>query len=150
MEVVSRYTEHVPFEIGVKLKEYGYWNPGCTYESSYNGPCYFTSSKNLYRDGVVAPWDEIVPAPTYAEVFDWFFQEKGIVITLEPFFTNSLKENIAFTWKVSFLDCKNLDGPVIRNICEEDVWDSSQGYGGSFLLTAAAAIESAMKIQQNN
>lgn len=136
----------VPYELGVKLKEAGYWNPGCTYESSYNGPCYFTVSKKFYPEGVVAPWNEIVPAPTYAEVFDWFFQEKRIVITLEPFFTYSLKEKIAFTWKVSFLDRKNLGGPVIRNIGEGDVWDSSHGYGGSFPLTAAAAVEYALTV----
>ena len=37
----NNYTETIPFELGVKLKEAGYWNPGCTYDSSYNGPCYF-------------------------------------------------------------------------------------------------------------
>lgn len=142
--MVSEYTEHVPFEIGVKLKEYGYWNPRCTYESSYNGPCYF-KTKKFYKDGVVANWNDITPAPTYAEVIDWFVNEKRIIIILEPFFTYSLNGNIAYNWKIYYLD-KEL-GLVLRT--EEDEWDSSKGYGGSFKLTANAAIESAMTVKSS-
>lgn len=149
MEVVSEYTEHIPFELGVKLKEYGYWNPGCTYESSYNGPCYFTVSKKFYPEGVVAPWDEIVPAPTYAEVFDWFANEKGVIIQMKPFFTFALRSHIAYTWIVSSLDHKNLGRPVIRNVGEGDVYDGKEGFGGSFKPTANAAIEYAMTVKSS-
>lgn len=148
MEVVNEYTEHVPFELGVKLKEYGYWNPGCTYESSYNGPCYF-KTKRFYKDGVVANWNDITPAPTYAEVFDWLANEKGVIIQMKPFFTFALKSHIAFTWIVSYLDHKNLGGPVIRNVGEGDVYDGKEGFGGSFKLTANAAIEYAMTVKSS-
>lgn len=142
--MVSCYTEHIPFDLGVKLKEFGYWNPGCTFDSQYNGPCYF-KSKKFYEEGVVAPWDDIIPAPTYAEVIDWFVNEKGIIIILDPFFTHSLKGNIAYNWKIYYLD----DGYLILQT-EGDEWDSSKGYGGSFKLTANDAIESAMKIKPRN
>ena len=57
-----KYSEHIPFELGVKLKEAGYWNPRCTYETNYNDPCYFIPSKKFYGEGVVADWNDIVPA----------------------------------------------------------------------------------------
>ena len=145
--MVKGYTDHIPFELGVKLKEYGYWNPGCTYDSNYNNPCYFVKSKVFYDKGVVAPWELIVPAPTYAEVFDWFIEKKGIIITLDPFFTKENKNHIAYTWKVSYPDLNN-GCIVIRT--EEDEWKSSKGFGGSFGLTANDAIEYAMTITVNN
>lgn len=135
----NSYTANVPFEIGVKLKEAGYWNPRCTYGYSYNDPCYFIPSKRFYDEGVVAPWEDIVPAPTYAQIFDWFASERGIVITLEPFHTFSLKGQMGYTWKINYVD-PDL-GLVLRT--EEDEWDSSKAFGGSFKLTANAAIESA-------
>ena len=135
-----KYSEHIPFELGVKLKEAGYWNPRCTYESSYNDPCYFIPSKKFYGEGVVAPWDELVPAPTYADVFEWLSIGKGIIITLEPFFTYSLNGNIAYTWKVSYAD----NGKLITTT-EEDVYTYGS-FGGSFCLTADAAIEFAMTL----
>lgn len=140
----NNYTGHVPFEIGVKLKEVGYWNPRCTYDTSYNDPCYTIHNKKFYDEGVVAPWDDIVPAPTYAEVFDWLASEKQIVITLEPFHTFALKERIGYTWKIVFPNYE-LGHMVIKP--EEDEWDSSKGLGGSFKLTANAAIEVAITIQ---
>lgn len=137
-----KYSEHIPFELGVKLKEAGYWNPRCTYETNYNDPCYFIPSKKFYPEGVVADWNDIVPAPTYADVFEWFSIEKGIIITLEPFFTFALKGQIGYTWKINYVDPEL--GLVLRT--EEDEYQSGDGFGGSFKLTANAAIESAMKI----
>ena len=134
----SNYMANVPFEIGVKLKEMGYWNPRCTYDSCYNDPCYVTVSKKFYGDGVVAPWEDIVPAPTYGEIFDWF-KDKGIVITLEPFFTFAYQSHIAYTWKVSYID-KDNDGDL-KVVTENDVWTSDKYYGGSFDGIANDAIE---------
>ena len=79
--------------------------------------------------------------PTYGEVFDWFSQ-KGIVITLEPFHTFALKGHIGYTWKINYEDPEL--GWVLRS--EDDEYKPEDGYGGSFKLTANAAIESAMKI----
>lgn len=135
---------NVPFEIGVKLKEVGYWNPRCTYNSCYNDPCYVTVSKKFYGDGVVAPWEEIVPAPTYAEVFNWFIEKKSIVITLDPFFTFSYQSHIAYTWKVSYIDVDN-DGDM-KVVTENDVWTSGKYYGGSFDSIADDAIEFAVTL----
>ena len=138
-----KYSEHIPFELGVKLKEAGYWNPRCTYETNYNDPCYFIPSKKFYGEGVVADWDDIVPAPTYADVFEWFSIEKGIIITLEPFFTFALKGNTAYTWKVSF---PNEDDSNMKEITEALLWNSGP-LGGSFCLTANAAIEFAITLR---
>ena len=79
--------------------------------------------------------------PTYGEVFDWFSQ-KGIVITLEPFHTFALKGQIGYTWKINYIDPEL--GLVLRS--EDDEYKPYDGYGGSFKLTANAAIESAMRI----
>lgn len=81
--------------------------------------------------------------PTYGEVFDWFSHNKGIVITLEPFYTFSLKGQIGYTWKINYID-PDL-GLVLRT--EEDEYKSGDGFGGSFQLTANAAIESALRIK---
>ena len=143
MEMVSCYTENVPFKVGEVLKKIGYWDPRCTYSCSYNGPCYFSGSKKFYGDGVVAPWEEIVPAPTYAEVIDWFVNTKNIIIILDPFFTYSLRDHIAYNWKIYYLDGeKNL---IL--VTENDEYTSDKGYGGSFKLTANDAIMRAAKIQ---
>ena len=138
--------EHIPFDLGVKLKEIGYWEPGCLYETSYNNSCYFITSKKLYIEGVVAPWDEIVPAPTYSQLFDWLSKTYRIVITLKPFFTWSLKDNIAYFWNVSYIDYTDLDCPFLHTVSEEEVFDNSEGFGGSFKLTANAAIKYAIKL----
>ena len=80
METVTKHlTATVPFEIGELLKKVGYWDPKCTYDSCYNNPCYFMGSKKYYKEGVIALWDEIVPAPTYAEVYDWFIEQDMIL-----------------------------------------------------------------------
>jgi len=136
-----KYSEHIPFELGIKLKEAGYWNPRCTYDTNYNDPCYFIPSKKFYPDGVVAHWDDIVPAPTYYKVFEWFSTEKGIIITLEPFHTFALKGYIAYTWKVSYSN----DEGKLTTITEEDIYKGG-AYGGSFCLSADSAIEFAMTL----
>lgn len=96
------FTATIPLPIAKKLKEKGYWNPGCTISSQYNNACYFKDGR-LYEDGAIADWEDIHPAPTYAEVFDWLM-EKGIQILL--FWDN--------------------DG---RNIgCDAEVWSSKSGF----------------------
>ena len=80
--------------------------------------------------------------PTYSEVFEWFASEKGIIITLEPFFTMALGGHTAYTWKVSYPDGKL---PVMVSITEMDKWKKGS-LGGSFCPTADAAIEFAMTL----
>ena len=80
--------------------------------------------------------------PTYGEVFDWFSSERGIVITLEPFHTFSLRGRIGYTWKINYVDPEI--GLVLNT--EEDEYQSGDGYGGSFRLTADDAIKFAMTL----
>ncbi len=80
--------------------------------------------------------------PTYCEVFEWFSTEKGITITLEPFFTMALGGHTAYTWKISYPDEKL---PVLKSVSEMDMWKSGS-FGGSFCPTADAAIEFAMTL----
>lgn len=83
MEDLKYYTATVPFEVAVELKKAGYWKPRCTYETSYNSPCYFIPSKKYYAEGVVADWKDIVPAPTYAEVYDWFIEKQNMILCID-------------------------------------------------------------------
>ena len=83
MEDLKYYTATVPFEVAVELKKAGYWKPRCTYETSYNSPCYFIPSKKYYAEGVIADWKDIVPAPTYAEVYDWFIEKQNMILCID-------------------------------------------------------------------
>ena len=111
---MTNYNEQIPEELAKKLLDWG--NP-------------INNNGSIYR------------IPTYAQVFDWF-SKKGIVITLEPFHTFSLKGHIGYTWKINYEDPEL--GWVLRS--EDDEYKPEDGYGGSFKLTANAAIESAIKI----
>ena len=76
---------------------------------------------------------------TYAQVFDWL-SRKGIKITLLPFFTFALAGNTAYTWQI-FIPQK--EKGTARIIKEEDEFKGGS-FGGSFGLTANAAIERAV------
>jgi len=137
---MTNYNEQISEELARKLLDWGY--PLFNYKGgTYDGkPCFDIpghgepgwADGNRYR------------IPTYGEVFDWFSIVKGIVITLEPFHTFSLKGHIGYTWKINYEDPEL--GLVLRS--EEDEYKPGDGYGGSFKLTANAAIESAMRIKQ--
>ena len=75
---------------------------------------------------------------TYGQVFDWLSKEKGVVITLEPFFTFGLQGNFAYTWKISYI---NKDEGKMVSVTEEDVLKPGYPFGGSFETTAKDAIE---------
>lgn len=77
-------TDYIPFSLAGQLKKAGYWNPGCTYSSCYNGPCFFILSKKFYADGVVSDWEDVLPAPTYAEVVDWLI-EQGLSVHVDKY-----------------------------------------------------------------
>lgn len=128
------YTKHIPFDLGVKLKEAGYWDPRCTYDTCYNGPCYIESGDRFYGDGVIAPSEYIVPAPTYAEVFDWLM-EKGIFIQMEPWHTFALQERMGFVYEINTI---NEEEAKIN--CE--VWNDFASFG----LCADAAIARAVEV----
>ena len=78
---------------------------------------------------------------TYGQVFDWLSNEKGIVITLEPFFTFGLQGNFAYTWKISYV---SKEDAKLVTITEEDVMRPGDPLGGSFATTADDAIEYVM------
>ena len=110
---VDTYSEFVPREIALQLKESGMGN-------TFGG---------------------MLSIPSYYETFEWFCSERGIVITLEPFFTYTLKGNIAYTWKISY---PNFQTSKMDEVREEDMNNSL--YGGSFRLTADDAIKFALTL----
>ena len=131
-----KYSEYIPEKLARKLLDNGFhlFNyKGGVYDGK---PCFDIPGPGEpgWADG------DRYRIPTYGEVFDWFSRERGIIITLEPFFTYALAGNIAYTWKLSYLD-----GNVsyMADVTENDVYEGG-GYGGSFCLTADAAIEFAM------
>ena len=83
--------------------------------------------------------------PTYGEVFDWFSQNKGIIITLEPFHTFALKGRIGYTWKISFINDSGYN-----EITEEDNYRPEDGFGGSFTLVADDVIEYVLIMGHNS
>lgn len=137
---MTNYSHYIPEELARKLLDWGY--PIFKYGiGGYDGRPYFDIPR-YEEEG----WEEgnRYRIPTYGQVFDWFSSQRNIVITLEPFHTFSLKGKIGYTWKINYVD-PDL-GLVLRT--EEDEYKSGDGFGGSFKLTANAAIESAMKIKQ--
>lgn len=135
---MTNYNDHIPEELARKLLDWGY--PLLCYGiGGYDGaPCFDIPGPD--EEG----WEDgnRYQIPTYGEVFDWFSSGKGIIITLEPFHTFSLKGQIGYTWKINYVDSEL--GLVLRS--EDDEYKPGDGYGGSFKLTANAAIESAMTI----
>lgn len=135
---MTKYSEYIPEELARKLLNWGYpllsYAPG-TYDGA---PCFDIPGPDDpgWADG------DRYKIPTYGEVFDWFSSERGIVISLEPFHTFSLKVRIGYTWKINYVDSEI--GLVART--EEDEYQSGDGYGGSFKLTADDAIKFAMTL----
>ena len=134
---MTNYSQYISKKLAKKLLDYGY--PLFNYKGGiYDGKPYFDIPE--YDEPGWADGNRY-QIPTYGEVFDWF-SKKGIVITLEPFHTFSLKGHIGYTWKINYEDPEL--GWVLRS--EDDEYKPEDGYGGSFKLTANAAIESAIKI----
>ena len=131
---MKHYTEHIPYDLGKKMKEAGYWEPGCTYDTCYNGPCYALAKDKLYEDGVICDWKDIVPAPTYAEVIDWFF-EKGIFIQMEPWHTFALQERMGFVYEINMVNEEKAQ-------IDSEVWNEFASFG----LCLNSAIERAIEI----
>ena len=133
-----KYSEYISQKLAKKLLANGFhlfnYKGG-----TYDGKPYFdvpSQGEPGWADG------DRYRIPTYGEVFEWFSQERGIVITLEPFFTMALGGHTAYTWKISYPDEKM---PALKNISEMDMWKSGS-FGGSFCPTADAAIEFAMTL----
>ena len=139
---MSNYSKYIPEDLAKELLELGM--PLCRYDlGSYDGKPYFYEKPYQYD------WLGWVryQIPTYGEVIDWF-SSKGIYITFDVFFTFALADNVAYLWKVSYIDKSNSDIKLVT-ISEEDAWDGKEGYGGSFELVANASIRYAMKLKKN-
>lgn len=139
--MVDNYSAYIPVDLAKRLLKFGMSLH--KYHKYDDGKPYF----DIPGYGELG-WEggDRYRIPTYGEVFDWFATVKYIVITLEPFHTYALQNHIGYTWKVTYPDVK-LGGLVVRT--EEDEWDSSKAFGGSFGLTANDAIEYAMTITVN-
>lgn len=134
------YTKYIPAELARKLLTFGmqlYKYDINTYDCK---PCIDVPMMGEMN------WEngDRYRIPTYGEVFDWFFTDKKIAIILIPFFTMSLKEQMAYTWEISFPS--KFETRLIT-ITENEVHSNTNGYGGSFSLTANDAIEYAMTIK---
>jgi len=129
------YTDYISVDLLKELLDFKF--PAYKYpENGYDGkPVYYTKDENdpdwmncdAYR------------IPTYAEVLDWF-TSKGIVITLEPFFTFSFQNRIGYNWEISYI-AKNCE---MKTITELDMLKTNDGYGGSFKRIMNDAIEFAL------
>lgn len=132
---MNNYCDYITADLLKELIDHNF--PAYKYSvGGYDGkPVYYT--KDLFDPD----WMECdaYKIPTYAEVLDWFMS-KGIVITLEPFFTFALKDNVGYNWKISYIvkECK------MKTISELDMIKSNDGYGGSFQRTMEDVIEFAL------
>ena len=135
---MTNYSGYISRDLAKELLSFGM--PLCKYGlGSYDGKPYFDT-----EDEDSPNWEDCdrYQIPTYGEVMDWF-SSKGIYITFEAFFTFALLDNVAYCWKISFIDRSNGDVKW-KIISEEDAWNSKKGYGGSFELDANDAIKYAM------
>lgn len=132
---MNNYCDYITADLLKELIDHNF--PAYKYSvGGYDGkPVYYT--KDLFDPD----WRDCdaYKIPTYAEVLDWFMS-KGIVITLEPFFTFALKDNVGYNWKISYIvkECK------MKTISELDMIKSNDGYGGSFQRTMEDVIEFAL------
>lgn len=139
---MTNYSGYIPRDLAKELLSFGM--PLYKYDMDlydYDGKPYFyteeegipgQASRDRYR------------IPTYGEVIDWF-SSKAIYITFEAFFTFSLRGNVAYLWKISYIDSSNND-LKLKTISEEDAWNGKEGYGGSFELDANDAIKYAINM----
>ena len=135
---MTNFSGYIPRDLAKELLSFGM--PLYKYDlGSYDGKPYFDT-----EDEDSPNWEDCdrYQIPTYGEVIDWF-SSKGIYITFEAFFTFALRGNVAYLWKISYIDSSNND-LKLKTISEEDAWNGKEGYGGSFELDANDAIKYAM------
>lgn len=135
---MTNYSGYIPRDLAKELLSFGM--PLHRYGvGSYDGQPYFDTEDAGSPDCASCDRYRI---PTYGEVIDWF-SSKGIYISFDAYFTFALLDNVAYCWKISFIDRSNGDVKW-KIISEEDAWDSKKGYGGSFELDANDAIKYAI------
>ena len=140
---MSNYSRHITKDLARELLSFGM--PLHKYEiGSYDESPFFDT---LDRDDPDWADCDRYRLPTYGEVIDWF-SSRGIHITFDVFFTFALADNVAYLWKISYIDRSN-DDIKLKTISEEDTWDGKEGYGGSFELDAQSAIRYAMNLKKN-
>ena len=136
---MSNYSRHITKDLARELLSFGM--PLHKYEiGSYDGSPFFDTLDSDHPDWADCDRYQL---PTYGEVIDWF-SSRGIHITFDVFFTFALADNVAYLWKISYIDRSN-DDIKLKTISEGDDWDGKEGYGGSFELDAKAAIRYAMR-----
>lgn len=132
---MKNYCDYITTDLLKELIDHDF--PSYKYSvGGYDGnPLYYT--KDLFD----ADWGDCdaYKIPTYAEVLDWFMS-KGIIITLEPFFTFALKDRIGYSWKISYIN-SNCE---MKTITELDMMRPNDGYGGSFQRTMEDIIKFAL------
>lgn len=143
---MTNYSGYIPRDLAKELLSFGM--PLYKYDIDlydYDGKPYFYSEE----EGITGQEScDRYRIPTYGEVIDWF-SSKGIYISFDEYFTFALVDNVAYLWKISFIDRSNGDVKW-KIISEEDAWDSKKGYGGSFELDANDAIRYATNMLDFN
>lgn len=137
---MTNFSGYIPRDLARELLNFGM--PLHKYDMDlydYDGKPYFYTEDAGSPD--LASCDRY-RIPTYGEVIDWF-SSKGIYISFDAYFTFALRGNLAYLWKISYIDSSNND-LKLKTISEEEAWDSKKGYGGSFELEANDAIRYAM------
>ena len=137
---MTNYSGYIPRNLAKELLSFGM--PLHKYKIDlydYDGKPYFYTEEEGTHGQTSCDRYRI---PTYGEVIDWF-SSKGIYISFDAYFTFALLDNVAYCWKISFIDRSNGDVKW-KIISEEDAWDSKKGYGGSFELDANDAIKYAI------
>ena len=140
---MSNFSKYIPRDLAKELLELGM--PLCRYiVGSYDSKPYFDT-----EDEDSPNWENCdrYQIPTYGKVIDCF-SEWGIYITFDVFFTFALADNVAYLWKISYIDRSN-DDVKLKTISEEDALDGKEGCGGSFELDAQSAIKYAINLKKN-
>ena len=143
---MTNFTGCIPRDLAKELLSFGM--PLHKYNMDlydYDGKPYFYTEEEESTDW--SSYDRY-RIPTYGEVIDWF-SSKGIQITFDAYFTFALLDNVAYCWKISFIDRSNGDVKW-KVISEEVAWNCKKGYGGSFELDANDAIKYAMNMLHFN
>lgn len=137
---MTNYSGYIPRDLAKELFSFGM--PLHKYDIDlydYDGKPYFYTKQERIPGQASCDRYRI---PTYGEVIDWL-SSKAIYITFEAFFTFALMGNVAYLWKISYIDSSNND-LKLKTISEEDAWNGKEGYGGSFELSANDAIKYAI------
>lgn len=121
----------IPYELAVIAKEKGFNEPcfGAYQERFANWSLHIMPFDNI------DPWKDLIYAPLYQQMVDWFREKHKIVIELQLDQTSNIKFCIAITKWNGFADFEKIEIPL-------DVWGLYRDYNEGL----NCAIEEAFKL----